>query len=422
MKEITVERKAVFRGEYDVIVAGGGVAGVAAAVSAARMGKSVLLIEKTINLGGLATTGLINLYEPLDNGRGTQIIRGMAEELQKLSIKYGYDSIPEVWKNGEPGQGNTDVRYVTRYSAPIFMLALNELINNEGVKVLFDTIITEPVMENGKCLGLVVENKTGCGFYGAKMIVDTTGDADVIYRAGVPTVQGSNYHTYLTHGADLDTCRTTLEKEDMNYLYDYRYKGGGANLWGTRHPEGKPKREGTTAEDITEYVIENQLECLEKIKDDDRKKRTIVALPYMPQFRTTRRIDGDFTLREEDAYRHFDDSVAAICDFARRDYLYEVPFGTLVKTGFSNLITAGRCASGDGYAWDVLRVIPPAVITGQVAGIACAMAIDEKCDIYALNVLKLQKILASKNIDIHFDDSLIPKTYDNSIDANDGHM
>ena len=422
MKDITVERKAVFRGDYDVIVAGGGVAGVAAAVSAKRMGKSVLLIEKTINLGGLATTGLINLYEPLDNGRGTQIIRGMAEELQKLSIKYGYDSIPEVWKNGEPGQGKTDVRYVTRFSAPIFMLAMNELINNEGVNILFDTIITEPVMDGNKCLGVVVENKTGCAFYSAKMIIDTTGDADVIHRAGVPTVQGKNYHTYFTHGADIESCRETVEKEDMSKLYDYKFKGGGANLFGTKHPEGKPRREGTTAEDITEYVVENQLECLEKIKGDDRKKRTIVALPYMPQFRTTRHIDGDYTLKVEDAYKHFDDSVAAICDFARRDYLFEIPFGTLVKTGFPNLITAGRCAAADGYAWDVLRVIPPAVITGQVAGIATAMAIDENCDIYALDIKKLQSVLESKNVAIHFDDKLIPETEANDVDANDGHM
>lgn len=422
MKDITIERKAVHRGSYDIIVAGGGVAGVAAAVSAKRMGKSVLLIEKTINLGGLATTGLINLYEPLDNGRGTQIIKGMAEELQKLSVKYGYDTISDVWKNGEPGQGNTNVRYTTRYSAPIFMLAMNELINAEGVKILFDTIITAPVMEGNKCLGVVVENKTGCAFYEAKVVIDTTGDADVIHRAGVPTVQGKNYHTYLTHGADLNSCREAVEKEDMAKLYSYKFNGGEANLLGGNQPDGKPRREGTTAEDITEYVVENQLECLEKIKSGDRRKRTIVALPYMPQFRTTRHIDGDYTLRVEDAYRHFDDSVAAICDFDRRDYLFEIPYGVLVKTGFPNLITAGRCAAGDGYAWDVLRVIPPAVITGQVAGVASALAIEDECEIYALDVKKLQKTLESKNVVIHFDDKLIPKKEADDVDANDGHM
>ena len=73
------------RGEYDVIVAGGGVAGVAAAVAAARLGKKVLLLEKSMKLGGLATLGLINYFVPMCNGRGKQIIFGMAQELVELA-------------------------------------------------------------------------------------------------------------------------------------------------------------------------------------------------------------------------------------------------------------------------------------------------------------------------------------------------
>ena len=87
--KIKFERYAEHVKDYDIIVAGGGVAGVAAAVSAKRMGKNVLLIEKTIGLGGLATTGLIDLFVPMCNGRGIQIIKGMAEELLRLTIKYG---------------------------------------------------------------------------------------------------------------------------------------------------------------------------------------------------------------------------------------------------------------------------------------------------------------------------------------------
>ena len=80
--------------ERDVIVLGGGVAGVAAAVSAARLGKRVLLMEKSTQLGGLATLGLINFFVPMCNGRGKQIIFGMAEELARLSLKYGYGDPP----------------------------------------------------------------------------------------------------------------------------------------------------------------------------------------------------------------------------------------------------------------------------------------------------------------------------------------
>lgn len=405
---MNIERQANHVKDYDIIVAGGGVAGVAAAVSARRMGKSVLIIEKTIGLGGLATSGLINIFVPMCNGRGIQIIKGMAEEMLRVAIKYGYDSIPEPWKKGEPGNGEK-TRYETRFSAPIFTLALTEFAVDAGADILFDTVITAPIMENNICKGVVVENKTGCEFYGAKMVVDTTGDADVMFRAGVPTVDGKNYHTYLTMGADLASCRAAYESGNINKLYGYKYKGGCASLYGTNQPDGKPTRVGATVKDITEYVIENHLECLNNIKNHDRMTRTIVSLPGMPQFREIRHIDGDYTLKTEDAYKHFEDSVATICDFDRRDYLYEVSYRTMIKTGFPNMITAGRTAAADGYAWDVLRVIPPAILTGQAAGIACAIAIDEQSDICKIDVSKLQKKLETQNVMIHFDDSFIPK-------------
>lgn len=262
---ITIERQAECVSDYDIIVAGGGVAGVAAAVSSSRMGKRVLLIEKTIGLGGLATTGLIDLFVPMCNGRGVQIIKGMAEELLRLAIKYGYDTIPKPWKNGEPGKGEKK-RYMTRFSAPIFTLALTEFVKNEGVDVLFDSVITEPVMDKNICRGLIVENKTGCRFYGAKMVVDATGDADVLFRAGVPTVQGKNFHTYLTRGADIESCRTAAKSGDISDMIIGKYTGGTANLYGVGQPENMPPLNGTTAEDITKYIVDNHIECLNKIK------------------------------------------------------------------------------------------------------------------------------------------------------------
>ena len=164
-----------------------------------------------------------------------------------------------------------------------------------------------------------------------------------------------------------------------------------------------------SADDVTEYIVENHIECLDRIKGDDRWSREIVILPTMPQFRTTRHIDGDYVLQTEDAYKHFEDSIAAICDFDRRDYLYEVPFRTLTKTGYPNLITAGRCAAANGYAWDVLRVIPPAIITGQAAGVACSVAIDDNVDITQIDIGKVQQILKKQDVMIHFDDTLIPE-------------
>ncbi len=73
--------------------------------------------------------------------------------------------------------------------------------------------------------------------------------------------------------------------------------------------------EGTNAKEITDYIVNNHILALDKIKGDDRFSRDIVTLPGMAQFRTTRRIDGDYTLTSDDQYKHFDDSIAAICDF-----------------------------------------------------------------------------------------------------------
>ena len=87
---------------YDVIVVGAGVAGVAAALEAARAGLSTALIEKTIFTGGLATTGLVNIYLPLCDGRGTQVSFGIAEELLQLSLKYGPGDIPATWRQPDP--------------------------------------------------------------------------------------------------------------------------------------------------------------------------------------------------------------------------------------------------------------------------------------------------------------------------------
>lgn len=167
---------------------------------------------------------------------------------------------------------------------------------------------------------------------------------------------------------------------------------------------------GTNADDITDYLVTSQCRLLEMLSSEppeSRNAREIVTLPTMPQFRTTRRLDGDYTLREEDVYRHFDDSIGAICDFDRRDCLYEMPWRTMVKKGFGNLIAAGRITSGEGYAWDVIRVIPPAILTGEVAGIAAALSLESGKSVHSIDIAELQRRITAAGNLIHFDDAWV---------------
>lgn len=410
MAVLMEKREIPVKGEYDVIVAGAGVAGLAAALAAKRAGMRVLLLEKSMELGGLATLGHVNYYVPMCNGRGIQIIRGMVDEFVELAVRYGYDVRHEEWRDGRTPEGmNNPPRYDVRYSACMFALALTELIHAEGIDLSFDTIASEPVMEGKHCCGLIVENKSGRQFYAASVVIDATGDADILYRAGVPCVQGGNYHTYVAYALDLEHCRMASEHGRIHEAV-YNVAGGWADLYGGGHPEGMPLYTGTSGEDVNRYLITNQIEMLNQLKKDDPNSRQVIALPGMCQFRTTRCIEGDYILQESDAYRHFEDSIAAINDFDRRDYLYEVPYRTLIRSGFDNLLTAGRSASAAGYAWDVLRVIPPAILTGQAAGCAAAQAVRTGCAVTELDVSALQKTLERQNVLIHFDDSWVPES------------
>ncbi len=392
--------------QYDVIVCGGGVAGVAAAVSSAKNGLSTLLLEKSNILGGLGTLGLINLFVPMCNGRGKQIIFGLAEKWLRMSAELGWDTIPEDWKNGEP-QKATEQRYVQRYSPAIFAYQLTDEIKKSGADILFDCMAVDPIMDGNICKGVITESKGGTAFYPCRVLIDTTGDCDVLRRGGVPTVSGENFFMFSAKMVTLDSCKDALEAGDIGRIYK-TICGGGINLFGDNQPDDVPRWSGLSAEEVTDYIVRNHLLILEKLKTTDRKSREIVTTPGMPQFRTTAHIQGDYSLKIADAYRHFDDSVCAINDFEHRDHLFEVPLRALTRKDFPNIITAGRSADGTGYGWDLLRVIPPAILTGQAAGEAATLAMKGNTSVSDVNIRSLQAKLEKENVMVHFPDAYIP--------------
>jgi hypothetical protein len=364
-------REIIIKENYDVIVIGGGIAGVSAAVSAAREGVKTLIMEKGIMFGGLATAGLISWYEPLCDSNGKKMIGGIAEELIQLSVKYGFDNLPDVWKNGENTE-QTNKRYATHFSPTIFAMALDGYLSENGVDIILDCLATFPVMNGSKCEGIVAETKEGRVFYGAKTVIDATGDADIFAKAGAPTVNGENYLSFVAHGINDGAIDKYNESKDMFMLRKWFWAG--SDLFGKGQPEGMEMLSGLTAEDITSFVLTGRKMLFDRIKDQDRKLRDVTMLPSMPQFRKIRRIVGEYEFIAIDG-ETFENSIGSCGDFRPngKGKHYQVPFTSLYNKDYENLIAAGRIISASGEGWEVTRVIPVCALTGQAAGIAAAM-------------------------------------------------
>ncbi|MBQ3592361.1 MAG: FAD-dependent oxidoreductase, partial [Clostridia bacterium] len=179
------------RTDFDVIVCGGGIAGIAAALAAAREGTSVCLLEKEYCLGGLATLGLIVIYLPLCDGDGVLMSGGIAEELALASLKYGPGTIPEVWKHRDTTtpEERAGKRYEIRYQAAPMMLAAEELLLDAGVTLYYDARLAAAETDGTKVTAVTVDTKRGPVKLTAKAFIDATGDADLCAFAGEKTVE-----------------------------------------------------------------------------------------------------------------------------------------------------------------------------------------------------------------------------------------
>ncbi len=381
---------------YDVVVVGGGIGGVSAAVAAAREGASVLLVEKLINLGGLATEGLISWYEPICDGAGTQMIGGIGEELIKLAASVGFDSLPEKWGGGtcEPNRRGA---YASHFSPTFFTLALDRWVQEAGVELLFDSRATYPKMEGNRCIGVIVENVSGTELYPAKVVIDATGDATVMHRAGVPCLLGENYLTYVTHGFTYESAKKYAE--DGNLRAFRKWKNSGSDLWGKGHPEGMKPFAGVDAREVTQFITLGKSRTLSYYEGSDKNEREIMTVPAMPQFRKVRHIVGKTNFDGTTDGKNCADSIGTTGDFRFPGKHFAIPYSTLYHEEFPNMLAAGRIISAHGEGWEITRVIPVCALTGEAAGVAAAMAArEEVSDVTAVSVPALQQKLREKGV------------------------
>lgn len=386
-------------GSYDVIVVGGGFAGVSAAIAAARMGRHVLLLEKRIMPGGLATAGIITHYLALCDGRGRKVISGQAEELLYTAIQYGYDTLSDDWRGGPAHLEHPTKRYETWFSFPECVAALEELLLREHVTLLYDTQVSRPILDGDCCRAVLAEEKGGTKAYAARVFVDATGEAALFHRAGAPTVPGKSLVSYGAHHMDLPGIRKALQSGHVKDALEIKWYGDFPVPGRKRF---FPEAVISDSHDETTFILQGRSLYLQRLhREAQGCDRGTVLWPSMALARKLRRIEGAYTLTEADVNHRFPDSVGSICDWRTPGPIYEIPYRTLYSPALGNVLTCGRTISSDGDAWEVTRVIPPAALTGQAAGTAAALAAAQGCRVQQLDVAQLQQLLQHNGVNIH---------------------
>lgn len=379
---------------YDIAVCGGGIAGISAALAAAREGKRVVLFEKQYMLGGLGTSGLVTIFLPLCDGFGHQVSFGIAEELLRLSIKYGAEArYPENWLDGKGSRTEKDKRFEVQYNAQLFSILAEQLLLENGVDILYGSYIVDVQVANKKIKSLFVENKSGRTAYTVRAVVDATGDCDIAWFSKVPTStfnQGNvlaawyyytdkdGYNLQMLGAADIPEDEKTGKEEKP--LINRRFTG----------LDGK---------ELSEIMCISHRKILEHwLKRRKADPNAVIStIATTPQIRMTRKIVGEYTLSHTEEHTYFEDSIGMVSNWKKRGPVYEVPFRTLYSKEVKNLIVAGRCTSVNETLWDVMRVIPCCAVTGQAAGTAAAMTDDFS----TLDVAVLQSKLKQNGVALH---------------------
>ncbi len=402
---IEKERKTPVAASCQAAVAGGGIAGISAALAAARMGAKTVLLEREWALGGLATLGLITIFLPVDDGRGHQVIGGIGEELIRLSLAHGMEKshlpYPAPWLDPEgTAEERARIRWQTQFNPWLYALETEKLLVQAGVEIRYGTLVSDVVMEGKRLKGLFIQDKSGRSFLPADAFVDCTGDADLCALAGAPTaVHGKGNTLAAWHYAQTSEGR----KLKMVGCLDLP-EGEGVR---TRHekeaePEQKQRYSGLDGAENSRMVQAAHALLLQRAAQEREKDPSweISSLPMIPQLRMTRRLQGIYTLDESEEGKRFEDSIGMTGDWRKRGPVFELPAGILCCDAVENLWAAGRCVSVTDDMWDITRVIPGCAVTGQAAGTAAALqALHGSTDIAAL-----QRELIRQGAMLHLND------------------
>jgi hypothetical protein len=392
----------------DVLVAGGGSAGLAAAVAAARNGADTLLIERFSYVGGLATGGLIILLLTMDDGAGKQTVGGLCQEIvDRMDARGGvYYPPKDQWNDPDPklvehcrrwglvwGSGPHRVRYSVAFEPHEFIFAADQMLTDAGVRVLYQTWACEPIVEDDQIKAVVIQNKAGRAAIVPKVVVDATGDGDIFAAAEEP-FESERVHPWLWFQlSGIHDVEKTFEAARGLY---FRTVGHDKVLvpWGG---EASAHRKIDATDPVE--VSESLGECRQLVRDEAARLKSAVPgfedsyislVADQLGITESRRLRGRRLLTRDDLNAPSDETVARTGHWTKYDCVYNIPYSCLLPQMTKNLIVAGRCISVDHRTHHATKEIPPCMATGQAAGTAAAMAAQSGLSLSSVDVTALQ--------------------------------
>lgn len=437
----------------EVLVVGGGPAGLCAATAAARHGAKTILVEKGGSCGGMATSALVGPFmTSYDKSGDKMIIRGMFEEVIERLIAQDGAVHPKDVRSGDQVTGYhfRGHDHCAAFEPEVLKRVADEMLTEANVNILYHTSFVEPLIEENCIKGAIVFSKNGMEAIEAKIVIDCSGDADVAFRAGVPCELGDVNRGEMQPGTmffrigNVDWER--LDKEYYALPDDEALKPDGTRrgLFASKLEEARENGDfnierktvglyrgvkkdewsvnisrisgidGTKTEDLTKAEIIGRRQVDEIFKFLKKyipgcENATMIASGSTVGIRETRHIKGEATLTTEDILKGKipEDAILLAANaidvhgaagVAGTKYVtiedgewYGVSYRSLVPINIDQLLVAGRSISATSEGAGAVRVMPPCMEMGHAAGVAAAIAIKEDCLVRNVDAKVIQK-------------------------------